>query len=176
MKLDVKIRWGAHAARVLVWATCPNLRAAICLGGGGEKLVGRGFRRAAENGTPAACAPRAGGLRPTPTSECGLNPRGGRSRRREEKPSAATAQQGAKVPVRCPERGRAAGGVAQASSPASSGGVSPPVPTRGETPRELAGGTPAVPCATVRWQADRALGGGLRLLTSAATGGAAKSR
>ena len=37
------------------------------------------------------------------------------------------------------------GGVVQASSPASSGGVSPPVPTRGETPRELAGGTPAVP-------------------------------
>ena len=36
-------------------------------------------------------------------------------------------------------------GVAQASSPASSGGVSPPVPTRGETPRELAGETPAVP-------------------------------
>ena len=34
--------------------------------------------------------------------------------------------------------------VPQASSPASSGGVSPPVPTRGETPRELAGGTPAV--------------------------------
>ena len=49
---------------------------------------------------------------------------------------------------------RAAAGVAQASSPPSSGGVSPPVPTRGETPRELAGGTPAVP-----WR-NRPLAGG----------------
>ena len=38
-------------------------------------------------------------------------------------------------------RGRGTAGV----SPASFGGVSPPVPTRGETPRELAGETPAVP-------------------------------
>ena len=45
-------------ARVLVWAARPNRRSPVCLGGGGERLVGRGFRRAAENGTPAACAPR----------------------------------------------------------------------------------------------------------------------
>ncbi len=38
----------------------------------------------------------------------------------------------------CPQRDALP--VAQASSPASSGGVSPPVGTRGETPRELAGG------------------------------------
>ena len=93
------------------------------------------------------------------------------SRRREENPSAAAAQQGAKVPERCADSVRAAVRVAQASSPASSGGVSPPVPTRGETPRELAGGTPAVHrrCAIGRWQADRALGVALRLLTSTAT-------
>ena len=65
--------------------------------------------------------------------------------------------------------GTAEVGVAQASSPASLGGVSPPVPTRGETPRELGGGTPAVPrCdATV---AGGGLGEDFRLLTSAATG------
>ena len=65
--------------------------------------------------------------------------------------------------------GTAEVGVAQASSPASLGGVSPPVPTRGETSRELGGGTPAVPrCdATV---AGGGLGEDFRLLTSAATG------
>ena len=69
------------------------------------------------------------------------------------------AQHGAKVPLRGSASGRAEAGVAQASSPASSGGVSPPVPTRGETPRELAGGTPAVPLRNRTLQADRPCGG-----------------
>ena len=42
-----------------------------------KKLVERSFRRAAENCTPAACAPRAAALRAIPTSEFGVNPRGG---------------------------------------------------------------------------------------------------
>ena len=61
MNPNARRRRGAHAARVLVWAALPNLRAPVRLFCGGEKLVERGFRRAAENDTPAACAPR--GLR-----------------------------------------------------------------------------------------------------------------
>ncbi len=66
-------------------------------------------------------------------------------------------------------RGHGTAGV----SPASSGGVSPPVPTRSETPRELAGETPAVPCV------GRRFGRGsrrVRLLTSAATEGGVHSK
>ncbi len=57
----------------------------------------------------------------------------------------------------------------QASPPASSGGVSPPVPTRGEAPRELAGGD-------ARGILARAERPDLRLLTSAATGHREHSR
>ena len=57
-------RRGAHAARVRVWAARPNRRSPVCLLVRAEKLVERGFRRAAENSTPAACAPRRAGLRP----------------------------------------------------------------------------------------------------------------
>ena len=64
---------------------------------------------------------------------------------------------------------RAGAAVPQASSPASSQGVSPRVGTGGETPSELAGETPAVRSRR-REEADRALARGLRLLTSAATG------
>ena len=38
-----------------------------------RKCVGRGFRRAAENHTPAACAPRVATPHTIPTSEFGLN-------------------------------------------------------------------------------------------------------
>ena len=48
--------------------------------------------------------------------------------------------------------------VPQASSPASSGGVSPPGPTRGETPRELAGETPAVPARPRRYSGGSSAG------------------
>ena len=76
-----------------------------------------------------------------------------RSRRREEADGAARGRRTWWIARVCPQRavGRAearecaedrrcgSSYVPQASSPASSGGVSPPVPTRGETPRELAG-------------------------------------
>jgi hypothetical protein len=39
---------------------------------GARKFVGRDFRRAAENRTPAACAPRAAAPHPTSTSEVGF--------------------------------------------------------------------------------------------------------
>ena len=61
----------------------------------------------------------------------GLPPKGGtpNRRRREENPSAATAQHGANVPLRCSVSGRTEGGVPQARTPA--------VPLRNRT---LAGG------------------------------------
>ncbi len=67
-------RRGAHAARVPVWAARPNRRSPVCLLPGGKKLVERGFRRAAENSTPAACAPRRAGLRPAPPAEFASGP------------------------------------------------------------------------------------------------------
>ena len=44
----------------------------LCPHCGDRNFAGRGFRRAAENGTPAACAPRIAGLRPVPISEFGM--------------------------------------------------------------------------------------------------------
>jgi hypothetical protein len=58
-----------HAARVPVWAARPNLRLSDF---GSKKFVGRDFRRAAENRTPAACAPRATAPHSTSTSEFGF--------------------------------------------------------------------------------------------------------
>ena len=52
----------------------------------------------------------------------------------------ATAQHGANLPA-WNSRGHGTTSV----SPGSLGGISPPVSSRGETPRELAGGTPAAP-------------------------------
>ncbi len=49
---------GAHAARVPVWAARPNRRSPFCLLFSAEKLGEQSFRRAAENSTPAACAPQ----------------------------------------------------------------------------------------------------------------------
>ena len=71
-------------------------------------------------------------------------PRLCRSRREENPSNKKRVQHRANAPGWGAANGQARTGVAEASSPASSGGVSPPVPTRGETPRELTGETPAV--------------------------------
>ena len=63
----------AHAARVPVWAARPNLRSHSLSNFGARKFVGRDFRRAAENRTPAACAPQAAAPHSTSTSEFGIN-------------------------------------------------------------------------------------------------------
>ena len=68
---------GAHAARVPVWAARPNQRSPVCVSFCGKKLAERGFRRAAESGTPAACATRVAKRRPIVEAGSGIarNPR-----------------------------------------------------------------------------------------------------